>query len=326
MATASPTGLAITLITAASVTFGAFTAAPALAAPASAAAPKPSEAELRAELKQLDDKVDKLIEAYNLKRVELAKAKQDSETTKERLAAADASLVTAQKRVAELARLQYQNGTGSLPNLTIPSDSSSAAVLAQLTAEQQAIVQNVATARNEKKTAADQAIALESKIRDDAANVAKQRDDAQDIIKDIQKKLKGLIPFGPGRRSDGSWAPELPSGSDNITDRMRVIRGLIQKDFALPFEVGCFRSGGGGEHPLGRACDFMMSTGGSMPSEADQALGNRIAAWAIENKDKLGVKYVIWKQRINQGSGWSPMSDRGSITQNHFDHVHISMF
>ncbi|MEU7860311.1 hypothetical protein [Nonomuraea sp. NPDC049141] len=323
MATASPTGLAIGLITATCVAFGAFTAVPASAAPA---APKPSEAKLRAELKELDQKVDKLIETYNLKRVELAKAKEDSETTKKRLAAADASLVTAQKRVAELAQLQYQNGTGSLPNLTFPSDSSSAAVLEQLTASQQAIVQSVATLRNLKKAAADQATALETKIRDDAANVAKQRDDAQDLIKDIQKKLKDLIPFGPGRRSDGSWAPELPSGADNITARMRVIRGLIQKDFSLPFEVGCFRSGGGGEHPLGRACDFMMSTGGTMPTEANQALGNRIAAWAIENKDKLGVKYVIWKQRINQGSGWSPMSDRGSITENHFDHVHISMF
>ncbi|MEV0347178.1 hypothetical protein AB0H88_15550 [Nonomuraea sp. NPDC050680] len=299
---------------------GAFTAAPA------AAAPKPSEAQLRAELKQLDKKVDKLIETYNLKRVELAKAKQDSETTKKRLATAETQLITAQRRVAELARLQYQNGTGALPNLTLPTDASSAALLDHLAAEQQAIVQGVAAARNEKKAAVDQATALESKIRDDAANVAQQRDDAQDVIKDIQKKLKSLIPFGPGRRSDGSWAPELPAGSDNITARMRVIRGLIQKDFALPYEVGCFRSGGGGEHPLGRACDFMMSTGGSMPSSAHQALGDRVAAWALENKDKLGVKYVIWKQRINQGSGWSSMSDRGSITQNHFDHVHISMF
>ncbi|WP_433516739.1 coiled-coil domain-containing protein [Nonomuraea sp. CA-143628] len=321
MAAASPSSLAITLITTASMAFGAFTATPA------AAAPKPSEAQLRAELKQLDKKVDKLIETYNLKRVELAKAKQDSETTKKRLATAEAQLVTAQKRVTELARLQYQNGTGALPNLTLPTDASSAALLDHLAAEQQAVVQGVATARDEKKAAADQATALEAKIREDAANVAKQRDDAQGVIKDIQKKLKGLIPFGPGRRSDGSWAPELPSGTDNITARMRVIRGLIQKDFALPYEVGCFRSdGGGGEHPLGRACDFMMSTGGSMPSAANQALGDRVAAWALENKDKLGVKYVIWKQRINQGSGWSSMSDRGSITQNHLDHVHISMF
>jgi hypothetical protein len=69
----------------------------------------------------------------------------------------------------------------------------------------------------------------------------------------------------------------------------------------------------------------MMSTGGTMPTADHDALGDRIAAWAIKNKDKLGVKYVIWKQRINQGSGWSAMSDRGSITENHYDHVHISM-
>jgi len=25
-------------------------------------------------------------------------------------------------------------------------------------------------------------------------------------------------------------------------------------------------------------------------------------------------------------SGWVPMEDRGSITANHFDHVHISVF
>jgi hypothetical protein len=35
---------------------------------------------------------------------------------------------------------------------------------------------------------------------------------------------------------------------------------------------------------------------------------------------------VIWRQRINFGSGWKPMEDRGGVTANHFDHTHISMF
>ncbi|WP_219471526.1 coiled-coil domain-containing protein [Nonomuraea rhizosphaerae] len=318
MAAASPARLAIGLITAA--------AAVALGATPATAAPKPSEAKLRAELKQLDKKVDQLIESYNLKRVELSKAKQAAASAKERLAAAETKLATAEKRVAEIARLRYQNGNLSLPSLMLPTDSASAAVLEQITAEQQAAVQVVADARNEKKQAVTDATALETKIRDEAANVAKQRDDAQDVIKDIRKKLQDLVPFGPGRRSDGSWAPELPSGEDNITPRMRIIRAQIEKNFALPFPVGCFRSGGGGEHPLGRACDFMMSTGGAMPSALNNALGDRVADWALANKDKLGVKYVIWKQRINLGSGWRAMSNRGSITENHFDHVHISMY
>jgi len=51
---------------------------------------------------------------------------------------------------------------------------------------------------------------------------------------------------------------------------------------------------------------------------------NSLADYAAANLGKLRLKYVIWKQRINLGNGWTPMSDRGSITQNHFDHVHIT--
>jgi hypothetical protein len=56
------------------------------------------------------------------------------------------------------------------------------------------------------------------------------------------------------------------------------------------------------------------------------ALGDRVADWALANRGRFGAEYVIWKQRINFGSGWRWMEDRGSITQNHYDHVHISFF
>ncbi|MEW9556362.1 coiled-coil domain-containing protein [Nonomuraea sp. NPDC050783] len=327
-------GLAATGLIAALVvgTVAALPAAPARAQVAAVApkptalkltAPKPTEAQLRAQLKRLNTKVDKLIEQYNLKRVELAKAQEAAGAAKERLAAADRTLATTEQRVAELARLRYQNGNPPVPGFML--DGASAAVLDQLTAEQQALVQNVAKARDEKKKAAAEAEALTDKIRDDAADVAEQRDEAEDVIDDIKEKLADLVPYAGGRTSNGTWAPELPAGADNITPRTRLMREQVRKNFALPFSVGCFRSGAGGEHPLGRACDFMMSTGGSMPTAANAALGDRLAAWALQNKDKLGVKYVIWKQRINSGSGWRPMSDRGSITENHYDHVHISM-
>ncbi|MGN9787266.1 coiled-coil domain-containing protein [Nonomuraea sp. ZG12] len=289
------------------------------------AEPKPTEAKLRNELKGLNQKVDKLIERYNLKRVELAKAKQAAEAAEKRLAAAEEALTAARGRVAELANLRYQNGGMPLPALVVPPDGAAAALLEQVTADQTALVQDVFDARDEKKNAADEAAALARDISADTAEVAEQRDEAEDVIGDIQKKLKDLVPFSTGRRSDGSWAPQLPSGPDNITARTRLMREQLQKNFKLPFAVGCFRSGGGGEHPLGRACDFMMSTGGSLPSAVHNALGDSIAEWTVDNRDKLGVKYVIWKQRINHGSGWSTMSDRGSVTENHYDHVHVSM-
>lgn len=70
----------------------------------------------------------------------------------------------------------------------------------------------------------------------------------------------------------------------------------------------------------------MMSAGGTMPTAANIRLGDEISAWAIKNKSKLGVKYVIWRQRINHGSGWRVMSNRGGVTANHYDHPHISMY
>jgi uncharacterized protein YlxW (UPF0749 family) len=317
VAASSPAKLAIGLLTVAAVAL-----APATAA---SAAPKPSESELRAELKKLNTKVDKLIEQYNLKRVELAKAQQAVKAAKARLAAADKALAETAKRAGEIARLRYQNGAPPVPGFLLIENSGGAAVLAQLAAEQQAVVAGVAKYRDDRKKAADEAAALAARIREDAADVAERRDDAEDVIDDIKDKLQDLVPDGPGRNPNGSWAPELPSGADNITPRTRVMREQVEKNFALPYTVGCFRAGSSGEHPLGRACDFMMSTGGTMPTAANSALGDRIAEWALKNMDKLGVKYVIWKQRINMGSGWRAMSDRGSITENHYDHVHISM-
>ncbi|WP_113700263.1 coiled-coil domain-containing protein [Nonomuraea lactucae] len=317
MAAASPARLAVGLVIAAAVV--------SIPAPATAA-PKPDESRLRTELKNLNTRVDGLIEKYNLKRVELAEARKASQAATERLATAEQALAVAEKRVAEIVQMGYQGGGASLPTFMLPLTGVGSAVLEQLITEQQAVVNSVTAIRDEKKKAADETAALAAQIRADTAAVEGQRDEAQDVIKDIEKKLQDLVPVSSGRRSDGSWAPQLPSGDDHITPRTRAMRELIKKNFALPFTVGCFRSGSSGEHPLGRACDFMLSSGGTMPATVNQVLGDRIAAWAVENKAKLGVKYVIWKQRINHGSGWNPMGDRGSITENHFDHVHISMY
>lgn len=62
------------------------------------------------------------------------------------------------------------------------------------------------------------------------------------------------------------------------------------------------------------------------PSPLDQ--GTQIAEWAKQNAGPLNIQYVIWRQHIwnvaRSSEGWRQMEDRGSRTQNHFDHVHIS--
>ncbi|MFI0421686.1 coiled-coil domain-containing protein [Spongiactinospora sp. 9N601] len=305
-------------------TAGSFALLPAAGA---VAAPKPSKAELKAQLKKLGKKVDGLIEQYNAKRVELAGARKAEKKAKTRLASAESAFAGAADRIGDIAGMRYQGSDTSLPTLMFGQGMGGAAVLTQMAAEEAAYLKDFATARDERKKAAQEATALTARIAEQADDVEKRRKEAEDLIDEIEKRLDKLIPTGVGRRGDGTWAPQLPTGAENITPRTRVMRDEIKERFELTSTIGCYRSGGGGEHPLGRACDFMLSTGGTMPSAARQSLGDAIALWAIKNGGKIGVKYVIWKQRIYTigGSGWRGMSNRGSITQNHFDHVHISM-
>jgi hypothetical protein len=126
------------------------------------------------------------------------------------------------------------------------------------------------------------------------------------------------------------FQPQSAVTGDNITPRMRQVKDAVDRRFGPFISIGCFRPGSDGEHPLGRACDFMLSSGGVLPSASNVQLGYSIAAWAQANASRLGIMYIIYRQKIWDiriaSSGWVPMADRGSITANHFDHVHISVF
>jgi hypothetical protein len=72
------------------------------------------------------------------------------------------------------------------------------------------------------------------------------------------------------------------------------------------------------------SCDLWTTGAAFGRDNSGVAAMNQLAEYIASHRGELGVKYVIWKQRINQGSGWTGMNDRGSITQNHYDHVHIT--
>jgi hypothetical protein len=78
--------------------------------------------------------------------------------------------------------------------------------------------------------------------------------------------------------------------------------------------IGRAGRAGKSDHPSGHAIDFMVN----------RATGDKLADYALAHMDELGVKYVIWRQRYNDGSGWDAMEDRGDATANHMDHVHVS--
>lgn len=133
-------------------------------------------------------------------------------------------------------------------------------------------------------------------------------------------------PAGPIRA--GTWQREERGGPDNLTPRTRQVRDLVKQRYRVPKGIGCYRTGPDAQdHGEGRACDFMISSGAPSPTQVD--LGYEIANWATANAARLGIHYVIYRQRIwnieRAAEGWRKMGNRGGLTANHFDHVHISI-
>lgn len=77
---------------------------------------------------------------------------------------------------------------------------------------------------------------------------------------------------------------------------------------------------GHGEHVNGEAIDFMVS---------NHALGERVKDFLYAHRAQLDLFDIIWSQHIwtiqRSGEGFRSMSDRGSATANHYDHVHIKI-
>ncbi|WP_434065452.1 LysM peptidoglycan-binding domain-containing protein [Streptococcus sp. VTCC 12905] len=85
-----------------------------------------------------------------------------------------------------------------------------------------------------------------------------------------------------------------------------------------------YRAGDTGDHGKGLAIDFMVPQ--------SSALGDQVAAYAVANVASKNISYIIWKQRFyspyasiyGPAYTWNLMPDRGGITENHYDHVHVS--
>jgi hypothetical protein len=100
-------------------------------------------------------------------------------------------------------------------------------------------------------------------------------------------------------------------------DSVRVYRAVCN---AFPELSAYGGQDGHGEHVNGEAIDFMV------PSSS---VGDRIADYLMAHAGELNLFDIIWSQRIwtiqRSGEGWRSMSDRGSATANHYDHVHIKI-
>jgi len=109
------------------------------------------------------------------------------------------------------------------------------------------------------------------------------------------------------------------SVASGVSSSIVAVHRAVCANFPEISVYGTLR-GGGGDHPRGKAVDIMVSG----------ARGWEVANFVRENYAALGVSYVIYSQSIwsveRSGEGWRGMSNRGSATANHYDHVHVSVF
>lgn len=125
------------------------------------------------------------------------------------------------------------------------------------------------------------------------------------------KSLATEMPLGTSPCPSGSG---VESGLQ--PDTIKVHRAVCAK---FPSIVRYGGVAGRGEHATGQALDIMVSSD----------LGNEIAAFLQENRAELGIEYLIWRQQIwrpSTSGAWRGMSDRGSATANHMDHVHVTTY
>jgi peptidoglycan DL-endopeptidase CwlO len=184
--------------------------------------------------------------------------------------------------------------------------------------------------------------AIDNEVREQQKQVAimaKKKQDAERALGAASTATGGFVnansPLAKPapKNSDGSWPDESCSVNDPTTSGCitpRTLHAMNQaKAAGYKRYVSCYRSGGGGEHPKGRACDFSAASGGFENVNAtggDKSYGDALAAYYVKNASRLGVMYVIWYRQIwMPSSGWRSYGGSGGPASTHTNHVHLSM-
>ncbi|MGH3320877.1 MAG: coiled-coil domain-containing protein [Streptosporangiaceae bacterium] len=283
---------------------------PALGAARSRSIPRDPQTELA----RLDARADALAERYRGELVKLRRVEREAKRASARASRLNGKLTEVHARVAQFAALKYKAGP-TTPVLRLLVSGDPREVLSRV-----ATTEYLARADARRVRQLRLLTAGARRARAQAETQAAELGRAIDELEGRKDKVERLI---------ARYERQLPSAPGGITPRMTTVYRLVVRKFGAPYGVGCYRDGSSGEHPEGRACDFMLSSAGAMPDSAGVRRGYAIADWAVANAERLGIMYIIYRQRIwdiRSGNGWQPMEDRGSITANHYDHVHISVF
>ncbi|RRS01976.1 coiled-coil domain-containing protein [Glycomyces terrestris] len=286
------------------------------------------------------DALSQAIEDYLNARDELAALEQQEDDLAAELAASTEEQAALRAELEDYAYIasttsDYQS-TAALLASGDPQDAIAAMEMLQFLGESRADRLNELLARLQEIEALQQT--LDDNIAEQA-DVAEELEDARD---EAARELAGSggddavgptvsdAPAAEPFEGDGGGCTEDDPTPANGCITPRTLHALEQAQIAgFTRYVSCYRSGGSGEHPKGRACDFSSEPGGfgGDATGEDYDYGQNLAGWLIENADALGVQYVIWYRQIwFPGSGWKSYSGAyGDPSSDHTNHVHLSM-
>jgi hypothetical protein len=301
----------------------------------SAAALPQAPEDIKKKYAKLKAQSEKLSKEYRGELVTLEEAKKAAERAGADAARADREYDAARADVARLASTSYM--TGRLDVVPIISSAEpgaavrDAAVIEHISRNNGRRLVNLKTltaqAEKSDETARKKLDAVEKELKD----LTSQRTRVRKLLAKYEPQVartQAPAAGGGAGRPDGASGTKSPIVGNSMTARMRTVLVEVDGKFGPFPSIGCARPGDPQDHGSGTACDFMESTGGAMPSASAQAHGDNVSQYLINNASRLGLKYIIWKQRIydfRSSGGWRQMEDRGSVTQNHFDHIHVSV-
>lgn len=189
-----------------------------------------------------------------------------------------------------------------------------------------------AKAKEAKKTAETKA-AADAKLKQEAEAKAKAEKEAEakkaaelkaKAAKAAEAKQTTTVAGGLPEVTAAELADPAMNGLTPHTKKMKV---ALAKKFGIT-SFSLFRAGDddgtGHGHNSGMAVDFMVPV--------NSAQGDQLAEYLTKHMDELGVYYIIWKQRFympqqniyGPANTWNIMPNRGGVTANHYDHVHVS--
>ena len=214
------------------------------------------------------------------------------------------------------------------------TETSAQAETTEVAAHQEAATSKAASDAPESSEAPAEQLAAASDAPESSEAPAEQPAVTSEAASDAPESSEAPASVAPVATSEAAPdAPEAPAKQPAATNTLPTNPNLqpqaeaFRQDVAAKFgltNIGGYREGDPQDHGKGRAVDVMVPVGSEV--------GNQVAQYAVDNIANAGISYVIYRQHFyapvdniyGPANTWNQMLDRGSITENHYDHVHVS--